>query len=276
MADEEFDIMKPISPHLDIGLTMFDKPAEKTESISDSLMKPTSAELDIGSTMFDKPVGSVSGTSNDIMKPTSSAIDTGVSVFDKPAENAKSIAVSPTSPQPDAVPIKVDKPPEVSKPVAVYTTSSAQTSSAGQALSAGRASSAGRTPPPGQVDIDYGYVTPEEAKLLEKVREEPEKSSDDGPSPSLSEPLRAGELQSPLERALEELNGLREETAQAEKREREAVPESVKQQEWTPDLTVEVGGKPVHGKAKNNALIAIIIFLASISVFIGFVATMMD
>ncbi len=270
MADEEFDIMKPISPHLDIGLTMFDKPAEKTESVSDSLMKPTSAELDIGSTMFDKPADSVMTTSDDIMKPVSSALDIGVSGFDKPVESAESIVLSPTSPQPDTAPTIFDKPPAVSNPVAAYTTSSAQSSSAGQT------SPMKRTPPPGQVDMDYGYVTPEEAKLLEKVREEPTKRSDDGPSPSLSEPLRAGELQSPLERALEELNDLREETTQAEKREREAVPETVKQQEWTPNLNVEVGGKPVHGKAKNNALVAIILFLASVSVFIGFVAAMLD
>lgn len=173
MADEEFDIMKPISPHLDIGKTMFDEPA----------LGSTSATLDIGKTMFDEPAP-VSVT-----KQAAAPINPPVA----PAPKIKAEPVTVME-RPAPKPVQNMTPPPAmprQSVAAVHNPAESKTSSA--VVHKGR----------GRQDLDFGYLTPEEAALLD---------SDNTPEPAPVElntgPVQRVEMDSPLEKALDQLDDL--------------------------------------------------------------------
>ena len=213
---EEFDIMKPISPHLDIGLTMFDKPptqeeaSQKAEEVSESpiFAEPVSPRLDIGTTMFDKPI-----------------------------EPVKEETVSDTSVIVEEPPPKEYRPPVRS----------------------------------GVNDVTYGYMTAEEASFMGSVDEELTEAS---PLPS-DGPVAAPEMGNALDRALSELQDLRqEETVKKIPIQQTAVPEEEKEknEEWFPNMTVRVGGRPVHGMTKNivSIIMGIIFVIMFVSIVVAF------
>lgn len=198
MPNEEFDIMKPISPHLDIGTTMFDEPHRKSDDLYTG--------------------GNSQNTQNEKNA--------------QPAESRQN-----STPQ--------------------YTGSASQnTQSAAPAEEGGRA------------DLNYGFVTAEEAELLELPEET---GSPD--APQADNRAVSAEAGTPLFNAIEGLEEvLREYNADimeirrnagyiSDEPETEPTPEE-KKEEWLPDTTVRLNGRRVHGKKKNAVIAMLFVFLA--------------
>lgn len=289
MPNEEFDIMKPISADLDIGTTMFDEPQNTTSSsINDIISSPVSSDLDIGVTMFDD---STQEKTKDTFWSVTSEAERNISpdtlndstVVEKSVQAATFEPVKTSSTDP----IITERPTEVS-----HTAPNVEFSSATATLPV-------FSPPEpqakcadlsdGVTDLNYGFMTAEEAALFGQENDDERASAHiiDRPTPAtdasaVRPPDEVAAPENALDRALEELHELQCEPVQqvpassdqlmqmaleAEYLEEKKLTE----EEWFPNSTVRVMGKVVRGKKKNIATMVMLIVFVFVFMLLPFI-----
>ncbi len=320
MPNEEFDIMKPISADLDIGTTMFDKPKDSASSktLNDIFSGGVSTDLDIGTTMFDSPLSEPTELTlqqdtvpaapivevpdkaavewhdtkaeqkpsdilpsleeNDIFSGSvGTDLDIGTTMFDSPlSEPAESSFL-----QMDHVPVATVAVSDKVKVEQDQATTSQDLPVIAPPDAAERSSTAVR----GRVDLDYGFVTAEEAAMFADNADDiqnPQPVASERPTPAtdasaVKPPDEVADSSNALERALEELQEVQDEmtsplqinTTTSEQLMQMALEaefleeQKLAEEEWFPNSTVRVMGKVVRGKSKNIAtLVMLVIFLA--------------
>lgn len=177
----------------------------------------------------------------DIMKPISLDLDIGTTMFDTPKKEDDRSKTQVSLQQPDDDKnVKADTTPvaEYKKPVRS-----------------------------GVDDVDYGYLTEEEAEFMNSLDERPEEQQKVPPDG----PVAAPEMDNALGRALAELQELHNETQTKVVSVQDKAPVMEENDEMLSKMTVRVKGNDVNNRSAGLAIAMTVAFILFASAFIGVV-----